>query len=544
MAEESTNTKNKYYLWRTKSNAGITVNDYNECQKNFNGKQGGRCVKKYTSKEEAEQELQLILNEIEQSKSDGEEARNLVNEEEQGDDQGDKGNKDQENEQGHDDRYEEFVNFKIEITDFMTKVEQQVTDLTAENRELFIEIKDVECQLKNKLNEVRMEFDRKVTDILDNFESQLKALRDENAKSNTRINKEIWKLNETDKKLEQSLLQSNQGDNSEIMQSYVTVDNTIIREKTRIGQQEENASSIIRSTPKTSTNLQNEDPFDATAEAARETSMTSSTEPILILSDSMLRGIIQRKFAPNRYTNKQYIQGGTAEMIEHLQTMEDPTNYEYVIIHTGTNDIGKKSTEDIKINYNKIIQEAKCKWGNAKIVMSGIIQHSSDKRKNEVSLEINNATQQMCEFTHNAIYIDNTLVTQNKDGSVDNNAYFDEIHLNNRTGTRKLVANLKDKLGLRRNYQQHQQPPRPSRENQRRTVWNNNRNDFQRYEETDPRPGWRDEPKRTYNNRNGFQRYDKTIPRPDWRDEQKRAQEGTQFNSIGQVLRLIANWLE
>ena len=38
-----------------------------------------------------------------------------------------------------------------------------------------------------------------------------------------------------------------------------------------------------------------------------------SKGPVLLLGDSNLRGIQQRKFAPNRYVNKQTVAGGTKD---------------------------------------------------------------------------------------------------------------------------------------------------------------------------------------------------------------------------------------
>ena len=52
----------------------------------------------------------------------------------------------------------------------------------------------------------------------------------------------------------------------------------------------------------------------------------TSNGPVLLLGDSFLRGIQQRKFMRNQYANKQTITGGTREMnqcIEHMQDRND-----------------------------------------------------------------------------------------------------------------------------------------------------------------------------------------------------------------------------
>ena len=45
-----------------------------------------------------------------------------------------------------------------------------------------------------------------------------------------------------------------------------------------------------------------------------------SKGPVLLLGDSMIRGIQQRKFAPDRYVNKQTIAGGSREKYASTST--------------------------------------------------------------------------------------------------------------------------------------------------------------------------------------------------------------------------------
>ena len=48
-----------------------------------------------------------------------------------------------------------------------------------------------------------------------------------------------------------------------------------------------------------------------------------SKAPVLLLGDSIIRGIQQRKFAPNRYVNKQTIAGGTREISQYVNHMQE-----------------------------------------------------------------------------------------------------------------------------------------------------------------------------------------------------------------------------
>ena len=64
-----------------------------------------------------------------------------------------------------------------------------------------------------------------------------------------------------------------------------------------------------------------------------------SKAPVLLLGDSIIRGIQQRKFAPNRYVNKQTIAGGTREISQYINHMQERNDYDYIVIHSGTNDL-------------------------------------------------------------------------------------------------------------------------------------------------------------------------------------------------------------
>ena len=72
-----------------------------------------------------------------------------------------------------------------------------------------------------------------------------------------------------------------------------------------------------------------------------------SNGPVLLLGDSILRGIQQRKFMPNRYVNKQTITGGTRQMNQYIEHMQDRNDYDLIVIHTGTNDVVKLSANEI-----------------------------------------------------------------------------------------------------------------------------------------------------------------------------------------------------
>ena len=98
-----------------------------------------------------------------------------------------------------------------------------------------------------------------------------------------------------------------------------------------------------------------------------------SKGPVLLLGDSIIRGIQQRKFAPNRYVNKQTIAGGTREISQYINHMQERNDYDYIVIHSGTNDVGKlTANEIIRTNMENCLVNLKHRWPNSTIATSGL----------------------------------------------------------------------------------------------------------------------------------------------------------------------------
>ena len=171
-----------------------------------------------------------------------------------------------------------------------------------------------------------MEIDRKIIDIASDFESQLKAHRAELSRNNSKINKELRKLSETDKSLELSIQSSkltSVDNEAKSPDRRNSPDHTLLSDPSTAGDAqheiERSTLPLNRSTPREAFDRQ--EPLDPNSDPNRD-----DDQPILILTDSMLRGIIQSKFAPNRYTNKQYIQGGTEHVLKATLTKRTLTD--------------------------------------------------------------------------------------------------------------------------------------------------------------------------------------------------------------------------
>ena len=67
--------------------------------------------------------------------------------------------------------------------------------------------------------------------------------------------------------------------------------------------------------------------------------------PILILSESMLKGIKPLRLSREPYINKQCILGGNVtDLTEIVNNMDDQTRYRKVLLHVGTNSLFSNTT--------------------------------------------------------------------------------------------------------------------------------------------------------------------------------------------------------
>ena len=184
-------------------------------------------------------------------------------------------------------------------------------------------------------------------------------------------------------------------------------------------------------------------------EARKETKKQPEAQngPILMIGDSILRGIQQRKFCPQRFVNKQYVPGGTREMKQHIEAMVDRNVYDHIIVHSGTNDVDKLRVNDIATNMESCVITLKGRWPNAQIALSGLTY--APKGDNTKIDDINYCYEAICS-EHNITYINNQRVTVDTFGNIDPEVFFDDLHLNNKIGTKRLVTNIKSSTGLRR----------------------------------------------------------------------------------------------
>ena len=136
-----------------------------------------------------------------------------------------------------------------------------------------------------------------------------------------------------------------------------------------------------------------------------------------------------------------------------------------MLIHVGTDKIFNTTEQEIIEEISKLVTIIKQKWPNTEVVYSSIILYKTNSRKYII---INNLNQEIKQLSIKFLFrfMDNTNVALLPSGHIDNEAFFDNLHLNNGKGSRILANNIKIFLGLKSKREQRQQ--RPSTNEERR----------------------------------------------------------------------------
>ena len=120
----------------------------------------------------------------------------------------------------------------------------------------------------------------------------------------------------------------------------------------------------------------------------------------------------------------------------------------YIVIHSGTKDVGKLTANEIRTNMENCLVNLKHRWPNSTIAISGLTYVPRDNSKNQLIDEINRHYESICTDL-GVTFIDNKRVTCDNYGNLIEQVFYDDVHLNNKIGTKKLVTNRKHHLGLR-----------------------------------------------------------------------------------------------
>ena len=123
-------------------------------------------------------------------------------------------------------------------------------------------------------------------------------------------------------------------------------------------------------------------------------------------------------------------------------------NNDYIVIHSGTNDVGNLTAYEIRINMENCLIKLKQRWPNSMIAISGLTYIPRDSSKNQLIDQINCHYESICTEL-GVTFIDNGGITCGNYGNLIEQVFYDDVHRKTKIGTTKLVTNIKYHLGLK-----------------------------------------------------------------------------------------------
>lgn len=127
-------------------------------------------------------------------------------------------------------------------------------------------------------------------------------------------------------------------------------------------------------------------------------------------------------------------------MNQYIKHMQDRNDYDLIVIHSGTKDVDKLNTNEIMRNVESCITNLKVRWPNSRIALSSLTHIPRDENRNKSIDKINGYYVSLCENL-DVTFVNKKRVTSDIYGNINEQAFYDDVHLNNKIGTRKLVTN-------------------------------------------------------------------------------------------------------
>ena len=459
MTTRSKRVKETFYTWWHKSDAGI-AHSWEECEAYLKGNPG-RNSKKFDNEEEAKALLTSKLENIHNFEQDSEPRRRSLSDSNISATiaQQTVNTNSEENTtilEGMEKTMECIKEFEQSQSLFNDTLEKAITSEIDKSNSLNERLEDQETRLQNKLKDLILHFNNKMEEIKEELKQKITEEMKSVKKILSSIQKDVGNITKKTDKIETACHASR--DN----QSPPQKDHTTQADQKNVNHEEDICVETPLSTRNRFQALSATVPHAVTPQRNTNSTTpgqqnglsnsepTSLKGPILIIADSMARGIKQTLLSTECYVNKQVLNGGKLpDAISHVASMEDVTNYKQVLIHLGTNDVKEKHKTTFLEEMQTLKSSIRSKWPNCKLIISGVIEHKTDREKNSLISELNRDLRDLCENTTNSSFCDNSRLTRRRDGSLNENVFFDDQHLNNLSGTRILAANFKDALGLR-----------------------------------------------------------------------------------------------
>jgi len=123
------------------------------------------------------------------------------------------------------------------------------------------------------------------------------------------------------------------------------------------------------------------------------------------------------------------------------------TEVKQVIIHAGTNNVGRDSLEEIETKFRNVYEEVRKYQPGCEVVFTSLLPRGDCKMKNDMAMQVNNLLERLVSHLEGARYVDCTNIFM-VEGLIDTSMFSkDGLHVSKK-GTETWARSIMDKTGL------------------------------------------------------------------------------------------------
>jgi len=362
-------------------------------------------------------------------------------------------------------------NLEVDFIQSKAKVEQQLHELQSSFEKIMF-LQDKVTTIENKCKGYQSAFDDKLyhntstidstNKRIDELSIQVKTLQDQRQQlqtKQTQMNKEIHNLKKENTDLRQQLFvlrEISQKHENALEHDDKNVDDKISKTTTpspnpseqpsthslsnpcqspksqQSPSQTENTFNTCQSQKSQQSPSQIENTFNTSHKRNRPTTKSTSTDQKIVIIDSNGKYLDTNLLGQNTSLITAY----TLQQVKETTEKQLPnTSPESIILHCGTNDLEKFSTDTVINTTKQIITSLKTKYPSTKIIYSSLLPRNDHFNHNAILI---NKEMEHFSTTNNVKYIDNSHISQPFQ-------FYDYKHLN-RCGIKFLGKNIKSAL--------------------------------------------------------------------------------------------------
>ena len=173
-----------------------------------------------------------------------------------------------------------------------------------------------------------------------------------------------------------------------------TINNAVKNGKAPSKTEQQETTTMKQTTPSdTGQSLKDETESPEGAEPSNSNEIDIGDSKVLIVGDSIIKGIKVSRFDKSRKTFVEAKRGGTIDDIAKISHSIKASNLKTIVIHAGTNDLLKLRTDTIVNKLNSLACDMMSKFPSINVYVSTIIKRESRNGKNNFEPKIDEINQ-------------------------------------------------------------------------------------------------------------------------------------------------------